>query len=1213
MSSSSGESSAEPAGSLFDPPPSVVVKRREDCSDSEGSGAKKKKKKRHAADSGTNKKRRRHSLGSIGSERRKALSASHSSDEHEALNQKARTCSICQCRSTDADPISAGPGQGKEKPQRMRWERKGACCYYCARVHERRYGHLSRKALKEELSKEPVADDESTPKEKFFAARDKCIAFLEVKGRVPTEFAHMCIEKPAKTVTATSGKYERSSRRGKMYRLDVFTRLFPDADPKKKGIVFERKDAKGNTTRWLKVFNDEEGVEEFSEGEGNRVEEETVVDNGMLIFDDAQQKDAFDHAVSASLASLGHGGFTVAELGPSASSSAAQAKPKAVADKRSRKSDADGSDEETTDEDEDIVPLDRAMGKKQTPKKAAAQKQEKATPLKSVQAAEQAALSIVESAKESMAKFTACQEGAAEDMEARFKKLAAEAKKFETKILVRAGKLDLARSAKEAEDKILMMTSFLRAYTAWKKARIEGRSFAASKRRKLSAKDPVGLLTAAVSQLKDASIKMPVWARACGYTVRVDDLLAESKHLAAAEMITTALVRDSLQVTDASTVAYWTEQWASDILLNTLKEEVVDRAKADLKAVLKALCVPDLYAFTDSLQTKTDLLGILVEPASYDQIKVRDAVASMRMLQSGNSVFWMLAPAQTAMLQMLDAVKAQEGTRDKEESLSKTLGDIFTKVHQLHAHMSEGSEPDFAQCLDILTDSARNVVGVLGASSMDALRQDFLATASKKLVAIMQSLAKALSSIDQHYLIQKWGELVFDSSAWKKPEGIDIIESLASRHALMRDELQRLDDVEFGTVQKQHFLRQELFKEPHMKGWVCDLEFRISHLYLMARFCGLPVELPPADAEGAKSPELAADFVAQIVEVCSAKVKFDALLLSVGAPICQPEGKSASQCLTDIVEPVVKQLGERVVNEKMGPFKKSLACASYPAADRSKLLPPAATDDDLSVIAAATTTLAHPLGHVLASLGKHDELCILEAQAKCSILRASAARVLLETRKLPPQSGIDVTCMTLPPTFFVALKSMSNAMALATESLKVKPQSQTEDWDLCKAIVDIATQFWAERLVETESRISSMMRCGVKCLTASTPEWRSFTLGSPDVEEIKAKLINVDLGAEISRMYPSCTALHNDVQTFDNDLGMNLRLKFEEDYAALGKAICEAKLCLAVQHAVHIIYVTGPLARGPKAKAGLVREFKRRVKAANVNIPSELMVQVNAV
>ena len=1148
MSSSGGESSAEPTGSIFDPPPSATKRRRKDGSDGEtGSGEeagakKEKKKKKTHAGSGADKRHRRRSLGSFQSGRHGALSAtgkdaspSTSSSEHdEALNQKARTCSICQCRNTDADPISARQSQGNKKPLRMRWERKGACCYYCARVHERRYSHLSRKALKEELSKEPVADDESAEKEKFLAARDKCIEFLGVKGRVPTEFAHMFFERPAKTVKATSGTYERSSRKGKKYRLDVFTRLYPDADPKKKGILFDRTDAKGNTTKWLKVFNDEEGVEEFSEGESKRVEEETVVDDGALIFDDAQQKDAFDHAVSASLTSLGHGGFTVAELGASASSAAASAKPKAVADKRARKSDADGDDEETTDEDEDIVPLDRAMGKKLvTPKKAARQKKEKATSSKNLQAAEQAAVSIVESAKESMAKFTACQEGAAEDMEARFKKLAAEAKKFETKILVRAGKLDLARSANEAEDKIMTMTSFLRAYTAWKKARIEGHSAKASKRRKLSAKDPVGLLTAAVSQLIDAGIKMPVWARACGYTVRVDDLLAENSHLAAAGMIKAALVRDILQVTDASTVAYWTEQWASDILLSTLKEEVVDRAKADLKAVLAALCVPDLYAFTDSLQKRADLLGVLVQPASFDQVKVRDAVASMRTLQSGNSAFWMLAPAQAAMLQMLDAIKAQDSSRDKEESVSKTLGEILAKVQQLHTHMSESSEPDFAQCLDILTDSARNVVAVLGAFGTDALRQDFLAAASKEFVAILESLAKAWSSIDQRYLIQKWSELVFDSAAWKQPEGVEIIESLVARHTLMRDELQRLDDFEFGTVQKQHFLGQELFKEPHMKGWVSDLEFRTNHLYLMACFCGLPVEHLPADAEGAELPELAADFVAQVVEVCSAKVKFDTLLSSVGTPICQPDGKSASQIVTDIVGPVVQQLGERIVNEKMGPFRESLACTSYPAADRSKLLPPAATDDDLSVIAAATGTLAQPLGHVLASLGKRDELCILEAQARCSMLRASAARVLLETRTLPPQSGIDVTCMTLPPTFFVAMKSMCNAMALATESLKVKPPNQTEPWALCQAIAETAKQFWAERLAEIESRIGSMMRCGVKNLTASTPEWRSYTLGSPDVEEIKAKLLNADLGAKISTMYPNCAALHNDVQAFD--------------------------------------------------------------------------------
>jgi hypothetical protein len=41
---------------------------------------------------------------------------------------------VLDAGSTDADPISAGQGQGKEKPQRMRWERKGACCYYVLRL-----------------------------------------------------------------------------------------------------------------------------------------------------------------------------------------------------------------------------------------------------------------------------------------------------------------------------------------------------------------------------------------------------------------------------------------------------------------------------------------------------------------------------------------------------------------------------------------------------------------------------------------------------------------------------------------------------------------------------------------------------------------------------------------------------------------------------------------------------------------------------------------------------------------------------------------------------------------------------------------------------------------------------------------------------------------------------------------------------------------------
>jgi hypothetical protein len=80
---------------------------------------------------------------------------------------------------------------------------------------------------------------------------------------------------------------ESSKRRGKWFRLDVFNRKFPNRTHDE-GSVKMRTDRHGTKTQWIKVYNDEEGVEDFSEGSEDAVEHSTMLDAGEDVLDDEQ-------------------------------------------------------------------------------------------------------------------------------------------------------------------------------------------------------------------------------------------------------------------------------------------------------------------------------------------------------------------------------------------------------------------------------------------------------------------------------------------------------------------------------------------------------------------------------------------------------------------------------------------------------------------------------------------------------------------------------------------------------------------------------------------------------------------------------------------------------------------------------------------------------------------------------------------------------------
>ena len=348
---------------------------------------------------------------------------------------KPKICVCCKKTSSDPDPVA---------PQRyMRWEKpnyRGSSDYYCARVHERRYGKLTRSQLQSLLA--TPAPDENTPSEmdKFMSARSKCIEILTKQDRLPPEFAAMFIDAPKKSVEHRKGKYEHTKRKGTNMRLDVFTQRFPTIDPKKH-TIFERQNRKGVMQKWVKIYDDVEGVEEFSEGEEEVVEQVNVVDDGMCTLDDSQLQDAFSTAVDATLVFSEQVGCTLADLGASSRSVVA---PQALATHAapgpgaSKRKSTEEEELSQSSGDDDVAPVQRAVISNSllTPQKRTGTDpgSGSASKAKNAHQCEQLATAFTQRSPSILSMFSSCLESDVGSVTAEVKKFMSESKNFDPKI-----------------------------------------------------------------------------------------------------------------------------------------------------------------------------------------------------------------------------------------------------------------------------------------------------------------------------------------------------------------------------------------------------------------------------------------------------------------------------------------------------------------------------------------------------------------------------------------------------------------------------------------------------------------------------------------------------------------------------------------------------------------------------------------------------------
>ena len=193
-----------------------------------------------------------------------ALGGEDSEDEDDKLETvKAKMCDLCGMKNTEQDPVAlslaATQGPNKMRSTPLRWEKaagRGACCYYCARVHERRYGAKTRKQLKDFLKEGKDDDAALSNQEVFDTERARAVEiFAAGSQRLPSGFCTMHVEPPTQKVEQKKRKIESKKRRGKYIKMDVFQRMFPDKDPKKAGKVSERADASGRVSQWIKVYS----------------------------------------------------------------------------------------------------------------------------------------------------------------------------------------------------------------------------------------------------------------------------------------------------------------------------------------------------------------------------------------------------------------------------------------------------------------------------------------------------------------------------------------------------------------------------------------------------------------------------------------------------------------------------------------------------------------------------------------------------------------------------------------------------------------------------------------------------------------------------------------------------------------------------------------------------------------------------------------------
>ena len=247
-----------------------------------------------------------------------ACPASTSANKKQKKQEKKKLCKACNgdpssdvdpgiaevCRLMDLTLEDEFPGDQKL----LLWGEKGLkgrLCRHCRGTHRRIYPQMTVYALLTHIAFESEKETFKQYRQRAVFAFAKGLVRLrrnnpnvpwaQLLGNLRARLESEDEAEPAQEATFVHRSRDSAKRRGQWIRLDVFTRKYPDkkADLEK---VMWRTSRDGKRAQWIKVYNEEDGIEDFSEAEEDIVDHKTTLDNGEDILDEDQVQTAAETA-----------------------------------------------------------------------------------------------------------------------------------------------------------------------------------------------------------------------------------------------------------------------------------------------------------------------------------------------------------------------------------------------------------------------------------------------------------------------------------------------------------------------------------------------------------------------------------------------------------------------------------------------------------------------------------------------------------------------------------------------------------------------------------------------------------------------------------------------------------------------------------------------------------------------------------------------------
>ena len=354
-----------------------------------------------------------------------------------------------------------------------------------------------------------------------------------------------------------------------------------------------------------------------------------------------------------------------------------------------------------------------------------------------------------------------------------------------------------------------------------------------------------------------------------------------------------------------------------------------------------------------------------------------------------------------------------------------------------------------------------------------------------------------------------------------------------------------------------------------------------------------------------------------MVGLCRALETVEHTLLCGAAStgLMQPDHESKlNACLTSGPRALIKTWTAGIVLEKQSEFESALCKAKFPEQHRNKFLPPGLSEEDLNKYADTDSEcLGDHLALLHGSLDNRQMQRQVLVEACVSSMQVWAARLVMSMSSLPAIASITLKALSIDPGVFAAIKAMSAELKKADEIVKLMGDAGGQE--ATASILAEAKAFVQQKLQSFEDRLAKLVTAGTVMAKQHTPNWRAFVLETPDLDKIKNEFIESRCINNLRSIYPVLSQLSKDLDAADADLELRLKVKLKDALELFNAAAAEVKLAIGVEHVCSVIFVLGPTAKGPKAKAGLLRELKVKLARAQLTnqMPAELMLKAQGI